>query len=258
MGRFANLEFDKNEESSGRRETEAPRDERYYVSLATERFRDGRFEDALKFYSRALEFQAQIPEAWLGQVQALLEMEEAHEARVWSDKGLEMFRNQAELLAAKGVALARLGELDTAIAMSDAALAEKGSSSYRWRARGDVLLSRGDRNDDFCFGKALAAAPGDWFEPLAIGRVYLSHDRPAPALRYLEMAASRNGASAFLWETMGGCLARTGMADRARKAYGHAIQIDPQREAAKAALAELDRDGLFGALVRRLSSWFHR
>ncbi len=191
-------------------------------------------------------------------MQALLELEEAHEARVWSDKGLEMFRNQAELLAAKGVALARLGEMDTAIAMSDAALAEKGSSPYRWRARGDVLLSRGDRNDDFCFGKALAAAPGDWFEPLAIGRVYLTHDRPAPALRYLEMATSRNGSSAFAWETMGGCLARTGMADRARKAYGHALQIDPQRESAKAGLGELNADGLFGALVRRLSSWFRR
>ena len=258
MGRFSNLEFDSHEDSSERRETGPSRDEKHYLSLATERFRDGKFEDALKYFSRALEFDAHLTEAWLGQVQALIELEEPHEARVWADKGLEMFRNQAEILAAKGVATARLGDLDQAMAFSDAAIAEKGSSAYRWRARGDVLLSRGDRNDDFCFGKALAAAPGDWFEPLAIGRVYLSHDRPAPALRYLEMATSRNGSSAFSWETMGRCLEAVGMADRARSAYRSALQISPEREAATQGLDRVDREGVFTAMIRRLSSFFRR
>ncbi len=258
MGRFSNLEFEKNEEPSERRETEPSRNEKHYLSLATERFRDGQFEDALKFFSRALEFDAHLPEAWLGQVQALIELDEPHEARVWADKGLEMFRSQPELLAAKGVATARLGELDQAMAFSDAAMAEKGASAYRWRARGDVLLSRGDRNDDFCFGKALAAAPGDWFEPLAIGRVYLTHERAAAAMKYLELATSRNGSNAYAWVTMGRCLELVGMADRARTAYRSALQIAPDRRAAQEGLDRVDREGVFMAIVRRLSSFFRR
>lgn len=258
MGRFANLEFEKNEEWFEGRMSAPGRDEKYYVALASERFRDGQFEDALRYFSRALEFDAHLPEAWLGQVQALIELDEAHEARVWADKGLEMFRNQAEILAAKGVASARLGDLDQAIAFSDAAIAEKGSSAYRWRARGDVLLSRGDRNDDFCFGKALAAAPGDWFEPLAIGRVYLAHDRAAAALRYLEMATSRNGSSAHAWETLGRCLEEVGMTDRARAAYRNALGIAPERVGAKDGLHRVERGGVLSGIFKRLSSWFRR
>lgn len=258
MGRFSNLEFDREEESPQQHEHEAPRDEKYYLGLAQDRFHEGRFEQALRFYSRALEFDTQLTGAWLGQVQALLELDEPHEARVWADKGLELFRNQPELLAAKGVASARLGELDKAMALSDSALAEKGSSAYRWRARGEVLLAREDRNEDFCFGKALAAAPMDWFEPLAVGRVYLYYRRYAPALRYLEIASSRNAASAYVWENLGRGLEGAGMAARARQAYRNALDLDPQRAVAREGTIRLDDARWFTGLWARVRSWFGR
>jgi len=254
MGRFSNLEFDEDERLGQPLEHAPVKDQKYYLGLAHRRFEQGKFENALRFYSRALEFDAQLSDAWLGQVQALLELDEPNEARVWADKGLEQFRNHAEMLAAKGVALARLGELDQAMALSDAALAEKGGNAFRWRARGEVLLAREDRNEDFCFGKAMAAAPGDWFEPLAIGRVYAFYGKDAPALRYFEIAAARQAESAFLWQNFGGCLERLGMTARARKAYASALAVDRECDGAKEGLVRLDSQGV----ITRIRKWFRR
>ncbi|MEK7469488.1 MAG: tetratricopeptide repeat protein [Planctomycetota bacterium] len=234
MGRFSNLEFEGNEERREEpRPQEAVRDEKYYIAMAKDAFRDGKFENALKYYSRSLEFEARLAEAWLGQVQALIELDEANEARVWSDKGLEQFRDHGELLAAKGVACGRLGDLDKASALSDAALEQKGETPYRWRARGDVLLARGDRNEEFCFSKALSAAGAqDAWEPLAVGRVYLHYGKWAPAVRHLETAVDRNKQSAFAWVELGRGLEKLGMSERARQAYRNAKDIDPSREGA--------------------------
>ncbi len=237
MGRFSNLEFEGREENREEKlPQEAARDEKYYLAMAHDSFRDGRFENALRYYSRSLEFDAKLADAWLGQVQALIELDEANEARVWADKGLEQFRDHADLLAAKGVACGRLGNLDKASAMSDAALEQKGESAYRWRARGDVLLARNDRNEEFCFMKALTAAgPSDRWEPLAVGRVYLHHGKWAPAVRHLEAAVDRDRQSAFAWLELGRGLEKLGMSERARQAYRNAHDIDPSREGANPA-----------------------
>lgn len=252
MGRFSNLEFEGREERrEERRAEETPRDEKYYLAMAHDSFRDGRFENALRYYSRSLEFDAKLADAWLGQVQALIELEEANEARVWADKGLEQFRDHAELLAAKAVACGRLGDLDKAAALSDASLEQKGESAYRWRARGDVLMARNDRNEEFCFSKALAAAgPKDAWEPLAIGRVYLHYGKWAPAVRHLEAAVDRDRQSAFAWVELGRGLEKLGMAGRARQAYANARDIDPSREEADP--GRVEEPGFLARLFRRL------
>jgi tetratricopeptide (TPR) repeat protein len=252
VGRFSNLEFESHEEGREESRPGAARDEQYYLALATDEYRSGRFEDALRDFSRALEFASGRAEGWLGQVQALIELDEPREARLWADKGLEQFRGHPDLTAAKGVACGRLGDLDAAMALSDAALAEKGEGAYRWRARGDVLLARRDRNEEFCFDKALAAAGRDAFEPLAIGRIYMHYGRWATAVRHLESAVERNSRSAFAWECFGTALEHAGLTERARQAYRSASELDPSR--ARGAAERLEGGalaGLWGA-IRRL------
>lgn len=254
MGRFSNLEFDNREEPrEEKRAEEAVRDEKHYLARARESFREGRFSDALKFYSRSLEFDARLEDAWLGQVLALLELGEPREARVWADKGLEQFPHNAELMAARGAACGRLGDLDEAAAQSDRALAEKGESPYRWRARGDMLLARKDRNEEFCFSKAMTAAgPKDAWEPLAIGRVYLHYGKFAPAVKHLEAAVERDSQSAFAWAELGRGLNFMGMADRARQAFKNAKDIDPGR-------TDADPDGVAEpGFFAKLKSLFRR
>ena len=168
MSRFANLEF--NDESKGRsQQTPVNTDADRHSAEAQTAFERADFEQALRSYSRVLEHNPQHVPAWTGQVRALIELGEFQEARLWADKALERFPSDPELLAAKGVALSRCGDLDGALTFSDASIAERGDTPYVWLARGDVLLARGEKRADYCFDKALGLAAADWFIDLAGG-----------------------------------------------------------------------------------------
>lgn len=256
MGRFSHLEFQSEENLDGEGRHEVVKDEKHYLALADERFQDGRFEDALRFYSRALEFETRLPLAWLGQVLALLELDEPNEAKVWSEKGLEVSKDHPELLAAKAIALVRLGDRTKGLALTDSALREKGASPLRWRARGEALLFQDDQNAEFCFEKAMAEARGDWFEALSIGRVYLYYRRHVLALRYLERALDRNSSSAFLWENLGSCQEAMGRREKALSSYRNALELDRTRTRAAGRLRSLESESFLASAWRRVSSLF--
>src|SRR5687768_17995131 len=127
MSRFGNLEFHSdNDDSKLRRQP--LKDEDHYLAKAQEAFEAGRFELALRMYARVIEFNAQLPDAWTGQVRMLIELGEFDEARVWADKALTLFPEHGELLAAKAVALARLGDHAGAISYSDSAVEDRKST----------------------------------------------------------------------------------------------------------------------------------
>lgn len=261
MGRFANLEFNREDESRRElnRATTGPEiDAQHHTREAEERFREGRFEKALRAYSRALEHNSAMAEAWVGQVRMLLELGEPKEARLWADKALELFRDHPELLAAKAVALARLGEPGEAMKLSDTALAQKGETAWVWQARGEVLLARGQRNEDFCFQKAVALAPKDWFTRVAVARIYRLYRVFARALKWLQEALSLNATSAFIWAEIAGCQASMGLVAEARVSYGNALQLDSDCPGARMALLALESEGPGRALWRKIARFFRR
>src|SRR5437016_5223835 len=110
MSRFGNLEFDSGHEQSRVEQTPA-KTEQYYLQEAQTSFQNGHFEKSLRAYAKVLEFNAQSASAWVGQVRSLIELGEFGEAQVWADKALASFPYEPELLAAKAVSLARLGDL---------------------------------------------------------------------------------------------------------------------------------------------------
>src|SRR5438046_8520271 len=164
MSRFVNLEFGGESEDHGAHaQKPLAKDDGYYFSEARSAFENGKFESALRLYSKVLEFNPQNAAAWTGQVRMLIELGEFREAKLWADKALERFPQEPELLAAKAVALGRSGDLQGALAFSDASIEERGDTPYVWLARGDVLLTRQESRADYCFDKALLLAPRDWF-----------------------------------------------------------------------------------------------
>src|SRR5947208_12666875 len=156
MSRFVNLEFSGESEDHARQQKSLVKDDGYYFAEARSAFEGGNFESALRLYSKVLEFNPQNAAAWTGQVRMLVELGEFREARLWADKALERFPHEPELLAAKAVALGRGGDLQGALAFSDAAIEERGDTRYVWLARGDVLLARSERRADYWPEKAWA------------------------------------------------------------------------------------------------------
>ncbi len=257
MSRFGNLEFSQEHEGESQRPLEV-KDEAYYLAAAQRAFEQAEFEPALRHFSKVLEFNPQNVVAWAGQVRALIELGEFREAKLWADKALERFPRAPELLAAKAVALGRTGDLDAALAFSDASIEERGDTPYLWLARGDVLLAREEKRADFCFDKALALAPKDWFITWLAARIRFFYEQFAQALKLAQRAVEWNPGHCGLWVLLGQCQHKTGLLGPAKVSFGQALELNPRCREATAALNSLSSAGILSHLVSWLRERFQR
>ena len=264
MSRFNNLEFGEQFEGQLQSQRQSGsqqrvvKDEAYYMAEAQNAFENGQFEQTLRLYAKVLEFNPRNAAAWTGQVRMLIELNEFKEAKKWADKALERFPDDPELLAAKAVVLARLGDLEAAIAYSDASVCEQGETPYIWLARGDVQLARKEKRAAYCFDKALALAPKNWFVRWLAARVYGYYKKFALALKLVQEALSLNAAQGVLWLQLGFCQQALGLIAPARTSFDHARQFDVQSPAADAALRGLYQLGLWDKVRSHWRQIFHR
>lgn len=268
MGRFSNLEWGGPAKkgaagSAAQRRLEEelegpaggePRDEAFYLKRADEHYRGGRFEKALRYYSRALEFDPNSLAGWVGQVRMLLELGELDEARVWADKGLDVHRDAPDLLAAKAQVCARSGDPEKALAFCDGAMKGKGASSFVWLARGEALVAARRGDPDHCLSKAVTEAKGDWFLSALAARISLLHGQAPRALAYAERAVARDAKQALAWATLGEVRAALGIGAEAERAFEHALALDPESAGASDGLERVQRLGPIGRLWRRIKA----
>ena len=254
-GRFANLEFNHERRTNPETALElrgAQKSAPDYLTTADEEQRWGRYEAALRLYTRALqEDRAAIP-AWVGQVQMLVLLGESHEGRVWSDKALELFRNNGELLAAKAQACARLGDREGALQCSDASLQAPGSSPWRWAARGEVLLARRQKFADECFLKAVAEPASTWFDRVVIARICSHYRHFTRALQYLKEAVQLEPTHGAGWFELGRCQHELGFAAAAVASFQRCLELRPDFPEAQTALDALP---MSSSLLTRLGAF---
>ena len=257
MSRFVNLEFgDESENQSQAGEKALVKDEVYYFAEARTAFETGNFEQGLRFYSKVLEFNPQNAAAWTGQVRMLIELGEYREAKLWADKALERFPNEPELLAAKAVALGRSGDLQGALAFSDASIEERGDTPYVWLARGDVMLARKEHRADYCFEKALLLAPKDWFVAWLAARIRFYYEQFVLALKLLQQAVEWNAGHFLLWLELGQCQQALGLVGLAENSFRQAQQLNPHSSEADLALVQLSAEGVLARAARLVAATF--
>lgn len=254
MSRFVNLELNSESEGQSWNQEGVVKDEAYYSAAAQTAVENGNFESGLRLYAKVLEFNPNKAAAWAGQVRMLIELGEFREARLWADKALERFPREPELLAAKAVALGRHGDLEGALAFSDASIEERGDTPYVWLARADVLLAREESRADYCFEKALLLAPRDWFIAWLGARVRYYYEQFALALKLLQQAIEWNAGHSRLWLELGHCQQALGLMGPARNSFTQARQLNPQCQEASLALTGLSSAGLGS----RLRGWWRR
>jgi tetratricopeptide (TPR) repeat protein len=250
MSRFVNLEFDGESEHQWREEKPLLKDEGSYLGEARTAFEGADFERALRQFSKVLEFNPANISAWTGQVRALIELNEFREARLWAEKALERFPHEPELLAAKAVALGRSGDLQGAIAFSDASIEERGDTPYVWLARGDVLLAREEERANYCFEKAVMLAPRDWVVLWLSARIRHYYKQFVLALKLLQQAVELNAAHFLLWLELGRCQQELGLLGPAEVSFTQARQLNPRC----APFAKVST----GGLGSRLRGWWRR
>jgi tetratricopeptide (TPR) repeat protein len=255
MSRFGNLELgDESEGQFGQEQKPLVKDEAYYLSEGRAAFENGNFEQALRLYSKVLEFNPQSGPAWTAQVRMLIELGEYREAKLWADKALERFPREPELLAAKAVALGRSGDMQGALSFSDASIEERGDTPYVWLARGDVLLARKEHRADYCFEKALLLAPRDWFVTWLAARIRFFHQQFTLALKLAQQAVELNASHFLLWLQVGQCQQALGWFGPAKNSFTQAQQLNPRSPEVIKAMGNLSRTGFWS----RAGGWWRR
>jgi tetratricopeptide (TPR) repeat protein len=248
MSRFDNLEFE-DHACPELQDDRAFKDEAFHLGEANAAFAAGDFERALRYYARALEYNAINPASYAGQVRSLIELGEFAEAEKWAAKALEQFSSDVELLAAASVALARQGKLESAMAYSDVAVEARGNTPYLWLSRADVLLARGEAAAEYCFEKALALARGEWLWHWLAARIRMYYQQFTAALRLLQAVAEAHAGQFILWLEMGRCQLALGMSARAQVSFNRARELNPACSEARLGRMEAARGGI-GARVK--------
>ncbi len=262
MSRFGKLEFESSEnlepQAGSVSASASKRDGNHFLAEAEAQFRCEEFEPALRSYARALEFGPDNMEAWAGQVRALIELGEFHEAKVWAEKALERFPNTAELLAAKAVALGRLGDTETALALSDASLEAKGDTAYLWIARADVLLAREEKRAMYCVDRAREIAPRDWSVCWLAGRALRYWKQLAQALKMAQQAIALDSGQPGGWLLCFECQLALGFAGPARTSAQQLISLAPDLARSRNLLQRCGNLGLGARLAGAWRRWTGR
>jgi tetratricopeptide (TPR) repeat protein len=254
MARFDHLELEPRRDEPGdqNRKEPAEHDEKHWLRLADRNRREGFYENALRFYSRALELDKSLVVGWVSQVQMLIFLGEYPEAELWARKALEVFRNNSELLAGRAQAAFRLGDAKAAQELCDAALRQEGQSTYRWMVRGEMLVRDPQGIDRHCFEKAVQL-DHDWLVPLEIALIYLHYKQPSKGLARARQAADKAPDSHYCWFVQASCEMGQGRDAAARQSLKRCLEISPNHADAKRRLAELDNGGSsLGRGLRRL------
>jgi tetratricopeptide (TPR) repeat protein len=257
MSRFDHLEMDRAslpwpDDDRGKDQV----DYHYFLDKASIAFSEGNYERALTLYSRSLEFDISLEEAWLGQIRCLIELHELQEAVIWSDRALEHLPNNAQILAARAVTSLRMNDPGTAAQYSDAATASKSVTAYVWIARGEVLLVRNAINSKACFMKAVEIAPTAETHT-SIARAYMAHDGYHEALTFFRNALRINPELYICWYWMGCCLERLGEIGEAMTAYHRSAAANPSFVPSRDAKRRLESGGLIWRIGQKAKRLFH-
>ncbi len=219
----------------------AAKDEQHWLKQADLHRRNGNYENALRFYSRALEIEKSLVVAWVGQVQMLVHLGEFPQAELWSRKALELFPNQCDLSSGRAQSLCRMGDTQKATRCQ-----RRGHATAR---RFRLLLDGARRIDG---GRAsgkrpLLLRPGANRQPRLAGA-------PGGGLNLFVLSLSEQGIAAaqlavesasqayYVWLVLGRCQQELGFTTSARNSYDRCLELCPRHQEASQRLAELGQE----------------
>ncbi len=225
-----------------------------FLEKADEAFFTGEFKQSLKFYSKCLQLDSTQVYPWVGQLNALVAMNQLKEAMLWAERALEQFTEEPTILNQKARVMGLNGNIKRALASSDYALTV-GTTPHAWLARGEILLEARDSNYAYCFEKAMEGLPQDeWKIPFLIAMAYSRKRMWSNAQSYYQISLDRNGKNFYIWQRMGYVLMEQSRLDKARDALETAIALNPECRESKVLLERVDRR----PFLKRLMGMFRR
>lgn len=233
MGRFNSLEFDNSpaapqpDSSKKKNFGEAIRDAEFYLKEADLFYNNRDLEPALRSYSKALEIDPGDIDAWNGQISCLILLDELHEAEMWAKKASEIVGESQGLLALRARICCRRGDFDRAFGLSDSSMQAPGNSPLTWIVRGEIMLYARNKQPEYCFDKAVAAAKQDYSIYMDIAECCIYADKYTMAFTYLQTALDSNPDVASLWMLTASCYRLFGNRKKAIECLDMVLEIAP-------------------------------
>lgn len=186
-------------------------------------------------------------------MKCLIELDEFKEARTWVNKGLEIFPDNPDLLAAEAWVLAKMLEIDDTMQLVDKAMMKREPSKYVWLTRGFILLFTDSKNASYCLNKVLEGNPQDWFLNLSVGNCYLQHAKFGDAKYYLDKATQLCPTNPLVWFKLGKCYEGLGFYNRAEYYHTKCLSLNPKFKAdVETTLNRLRSRGIISRMVSQV------
>ena len=115
-----------------------------------------------------------------------------------------------------------------------------------------MLLAREEKRAAFCFEKALAKEPQNWFWQWLAARIHYYYRQFARALKLAQQALNLDPSQVVVWLQLGLCQRALGLVGHAEGSFAQARELDPTCREAATALVELANAGLWS----RLRGWW--
>jgi tetratricopeptide (TPR) repeat protein len=198
-----------------------------YNNLGTALRAKGRLPDAVAAYERALSLRAEYPEAHYNLANVLTDEGRTKEAAQHFRVALQAMPGSADVHNNLGIALADEGKRDDAITEFRAAVAADPASAKSHRNLADALSSVG-RNDEALleFRRAAQLAPADGAMRYDLGSFLMQIDRTEEAIVEFRAALKLSPRSVEAHNNLGIALATQGRMDEAIAHFRAALAID--------------------------------
>lgn len=188
----------------------------------------GRPEEALAWFDRALAVDASTARVHANRGAALRELRRPDEALASLDRALAIEPRHAAALANRAAAQLDRGDAGAALADAQAALEadpHEPSASYN---RASALKALGHREEALiAFSEVQRQRPDLAAAHLHVGELLRDAGRPAQALVALDRALAIDPHDAAAWTDRGHALADLGRHDEAQASYRRALDLDP-------------------------------
>ena len=203
----------------------------------------GNLKEAVTWYEKAVAFDSDLFEAWIGLVDSLVRLGDIEKAASVTEEALRLYRLARPFYALKALVLLHDNQEAESLRYSDISVEQDEAGWYPWLVRGEILLrehlcSRVIENARYCFERSVSLADNQWVASLWVGVLYLVHRHPAFAAAYLAESAHLNPLNAFTYVKMGDAFRAMQLFDQARFYYEQAIDIDPTSDPARRGLAD--------------------
>jgi|GEM_PF-1137865 len=192
-----------------------------------ENYSEGRYEEAIDCYNKAIEIDPQYAEAFRDKGAALGELGLYEEAIEAFNGALEIDPKSAESWRNNGVALLKMGIHEEAIKCFDKAIEIDPQYAEAWYDKGNVLMDMGKYSEaSFSYGKATELNPQHAESWYGKGLAYYNLGRYNEAINCYNKATSINPFDAMAWNNKGSALGSIGRYNEAVECFDKAIEID--------------------------------